>query len=85
MTLTGVSPEPVMELEVATLNAMEGTIYSVFRYRNLWSKAIRAVSSGMISVKEIVSHEFDFKDCIEALDYNLNHKDEVIKAVVKFV
>lgn len=83
VTLTGVSPEPVLELDIATLNAMEGKIYSVYRYRNLWPKAIAAVSSGAIPVKEIVSHVFDFKDCIEAIDYSLNHKDEVIKSVIK--
>lgn len=83
VTLVGVSPEPVLELDIATLNAMEGTIYSVYRYRNLWPKAIAAVSSGLIPVKDIVSHVFDFKDCIEAIDYSLNHKDEVIKAVIK--
>ena len=31
ITLVGVSPEPVLELDIATLNAMEGTIYSVYR------------------------------------------------------
>ena len=34
-------------------------------------------------LKKIVSHVFDFKDCIEAIDYSLKHKDEVIKAVIK--
>ena len=84
VTLTGVSPEPVLELDIAALNAMEGTIYSVYRYRNLWPKAINAVASGKIPVKEIVSHEFDFCDCIEAVEYSLEHKEEVIKAVIKF-
>lgn len=84
VTLVGVSPEPVLELDIATLNAMEGTIYSVYRYRNLWPKAIAAVSSGLIPVKDIVSHQFDFEDCIEAIEYSLHHKDEVIKSVVKF-
>lgn len=83
VTLVGVSPEPVLELDIATLNAMEGRIYSVYRYRNLWPKAIAAVQSGMIPVEKVVSHVFDFKDCIEAIDYSLNHKDEVIKSVIK--
>ena len=78
------SPEPVLELDIATLNAMEGTIYSVYRYRNLYPKAIEAVSSGVIPLKKIVSHTFDFKDCIEAIEYSLEHKGEVIKSVVKF-
>lgn len=83
VTLTGVSPEPVLEMDIATLNAMEGTIYSVYRYRNLWPKAIAAVSAGLMPVEKIVSHEFAFKDCIEAIEYSLDHKDEVIKSVIK--
>lgn len=83
VTLTGVSPEPVLELDIATLNAMEGTIYSVYRYRNLYPKAIKAVSSGLIPLKKIVSHVFDFKDCIHAIEYSAHHKDDVIKAVIK--
>ena len=67
VTLVGVSPEPVLELDIATLNAMEGTIYSVYRYRNLYPKAIKAVSGGLIPLKKIVSHVFDFKDCIHAI------------------
>lgn len=84
VTLVGVSPEPVLELDIATLNAMEGTIYSVYRYRNLYPKAIAAVASGAIPLKKIVSHVFEFKDCIEAIEFSLHHKDEVIKSVVKF-
>ena len=83
VTLVGVSPEPVLELDIATLNAMEGTIYSVYRYRNLWPQAIAAVASGAIPVKDIVSHEFDFADCAEAIPYCASHKDEVIKAVIR--
>lgn len=83
VTLVGVSPEPILELDIATLNAMEGVIYSVYRYRNLWPKAIAAVSSGVLPVKEVVSHLFDFEDCIHAIQYSLEHKDEVIKAVIK--
>ena len=78
------SPEPVLELDIATLNAMEGTIYSVYRYRNLYPKAIKAVSGGLIPLKKIVSHVFDFKDCIHAIEYSNDHKDEVIKGVIKF-
>lgn len=84
VTLVGVSPDPILELDVATLNAMEGTVYSVYRYRNLYPTAIAAVAAGTIPVKKIVSHVFNFEDCIEAIDFSLNHKDEVIKAVIKF-
>ncbi|MDO4339254.1 MAG: NAD(P)-dependent alcohol dehydrogenase [Eubacteriales bacterium] len=84
VTLVGVSPEPVLELDTATLNAMEGRIYSVYRYRNLYPAAIAAVASGSIPVKSVVSHVFDFEDCIEGIDYSLDHKEDVIKGVIKF-
>ena len=47
-------------------------------------KAIKAVSGGLIPLKKIVSHVFDFKDCIHAIEYSNDHKDEVIKGVIKF-
>ncbi len=84
VTLVGVSPEPVLELDIATLNAMEGMIYSVYRYRNLYPTAIAAVSAGIIPLKSIVSHVFDFKDCIDGINYSLDHKEDVIKGVIKF-
>lgn len=84
ITLVGVSPEPVLELDLATLNAMEGEVYSVYRYRNVYPRIIQAVSDGVIPLKSIVSHEFDFKDVIEGVDFSLKHKDEVIKSVIKF-
>lgn len=84
VTLVGVSPEPVLSLDIATLNAMEGTIYSVYRYRNLYPTAIAAVAAGSIPLKEVASHIFDFKDCIHAIEYSTDHKDDVTKAVIRF-
>lgn len=34
--------------------------------------------------EKIVSHVYDFKDCIEAIEYSLNCKEDVIKSVIKF-
>ena len=46
-------------------------------------ECIEAVSSGLIPLKKIVSHIFDFEDCIYGIKYSLDHKDEVIKAVIQ--
>ncbi|MDY3121974.1 NAD(P)-dependent alcohol dehydrogenase [Suipraeoptans intestinalis] len=84
VTLVGVSPEPVLELDIATLNAMEGTIYTMYRYRNLYPQAIKAVESGAIPLKKIVSHVFEFQNCVDALEESLNNKEEIIKGVIEF-
>ena len=36
-----------------------------------------------IPVGKIVSHVFEFENCIEAIDYSLNNKNEVVKGVIK--
>ena len=84
VTLVGVSPDPILELDVATLNAMEGTVYSVYRYRNLYPTAIAAVAAGTIPVKKIVSHVFNFEDCIEAIDFSLNHRTRSLRPLLSF-
>lgn len=61
----------------------ELTIKSVFRYRNLYPRAIAAVSSGAINVKGIVTHVFDFDHIQDAYDEAVNNKTDLVKAVIK--
>lgn len=62
----------------------EGEIRTIYRYRNNFHTAIRAVADGRIHVKNIVSHQYDIKDIQTAFDDALNNRQEVIKAVIKF-
>lgn len=61
----------------------EGEIRTIYRYHNNFPTAIRAVSTGLIDVKKIVSHEFDFQDVQAAFDNSLYNRQDVIKAVIK--
>ena len=63
--------------------AKEATIKSVFRYRNIYPKAINAIAKGIIDVSGIVTHEFDFADTAKAFDFVINNKNDVVKAVIK--
>ena len=45
--------------------------------------AIKLISQGKIPVKKVVSHVFDFKDIAEGVNYNIDNKADVIKAVIK--
>ena len=46
-------------------------------------KAIAAVASGAIDVKNIVTHEFDLDHIKEAYDEAVNNKTDLVKAVIK--
>lgn len=84
VTLVGMAPDPEIPYDIGSLMDKEANLYTVFRYRNLYPTAIAAVSSGRIPLKSIVSHTFDFKDVIEGVAYNVDNKQEVIKAVIKY-
>lgn len=61
----------------------EATLKTVFRYRNIYDKAIAAVGSGAIDVKGIVTHEYDLEHIQEAYEEALNNKVDLVKAVIK--
>ena len=83
IVLVGMTPKDKVEFNFMKLMNKEGSIKTIFRYRNLYPTAINAISSGLINVKNIVSHEFDFKDTKIALDYVANNGDKVVKAVIR--
>lgn len=62
----------------------EACIKAVFRYRNQYPVAIQRISSGAIPVKKIVSDIFAFDDIQQAFEKSAFHKEDVIKAVVKY-
>lgn len=84
VVLVGMCAEPEIVVDIGSLSAKEGDLKTIFRYRNLYPTAIKAVSEGMIPLKSIVSHVFDFSEVIEGVAYNVDNKSDVIKAVVKF-
>ncbi len=83
IVLVGMAPEDIIEYNFAKIMAKEATITSVFRYRNIYKKAINAISEGIIDVSGIVTHEFDFEDTEKAFDYVSKNKDDVVKALIK--
>lgn len=84
VTIVGMGVDPVIPYDISALVWKEATIKTVFRYRNLYPTAIKAVEAGQIPLKKIATHYFDFANLKEAIDYNIENKSEVIKAVIKF-
>lgn len=83
IVLVGMAPEDIIDYNFAKILAKEAEIKSVFRYRNIYPKAIQAVAQGLIDVSGIVTHEFEFEKTPEAFQYVINNKQDVVKAVIK--
>ncbi|GGG61811.1 NAD(P)-dependent alcohol dehydrogenase [Paenibacillus radicis (ex Gao et al. 2016)] len=83
IVLVGMPPQDIIEFNFAKLLSKEAEIKTVFRYRNIYPQAIKAIAEGVIDVSGIVTHEYGFDDIAEAFDVNINRKNEVVKIVVK--
>ena len=83
ITLIGLSAQEEINYNFAQIMDKEATIKSVFRYRNIYPKAIEAVSAGAIDVNGIVTHEFDLEHIQEAFEEAINNKTDLVKAVIK--
>lgn len=83
VTLVGISTSETIEYNFAQIMDKELTIKSVFRYRNIYPRAIAAVASGAIDVKRIVTHTFDFDHIQEAYQKAVNNKTDLVKAVIR--
>ncbi len=81
--LVGISTKEEISYNFAQVMDKELTITSVFRYRNIYPRAIAAIASGAIDVSKIASHEFDFDHIQEAYDEAVNNKTDLVKAVIK--
>lgn len=65
VVLVGI-PVDAIPLQVAAVQAKEVTIESVFRYANVYEKAIALIASGKINVKPLISATFPFELSIAA-------------------
>lgn len=83
VTLVGISTKEEIDYNFAQIMDKELTLKSVFRYRNIYPRAIAAVASGAIDVKRIVTHEFDFDHIQDAYQEAVNNKTDLVKAVIK--
>lgn len=83
IVLVGYSKTGKMTLPMSLVLDKELTFKTVFRYRHIYPLAIEAVSSGKVNLKGIVTNIFKLDDIQKAMDYSVNNKADIVKAVVE--
>ena len=83
IVLVGMPPEDVIGLNVTKLIWKEVNIMASFRYRNRYPTAIKALGSGLMDVKRMITHEFKLEELDRAFRYVIENSTDVVKAVVK--
>jgi D-xylulose reductase len=75
-----VNPVPV---DIVAAQAKEARIETVFRYANLYPRALALMSSGKINVKPLVTDRYKFADAIKAYDYAAKPEPRTVKIVIE--
>ncbi len=65
-------------------NDKEADVISVFRYVNMYPTAIKAVASGLINVKDMITKTFPFEKTQEAFLCASDERDKVMKIAIEF-
>jgi D-xylulose reductase len=61
-------PQRAIPLDVVAVQIKEARIESVFRYANIFPRAIQLIASGKLDVKPFISRTFPFADGIKAFE-----------------
>jgi D-xylulose reductase len=80
--LVGMPIKPVT-LDVVSSQAKEITFETVFRYRNVYPKIIRLLSSGKLDVKPLISAKFPFKESVKAYKRALARDPKDVKIMIQ--
>ncbi|MCB6413514.1 NAD(P)-dependent alcohol dehydrogenase [Dorea acetigenes] len=83
IVLVGYSKSGEMTLPMSLVLDKELTFKTVFRYRHIYPMAIDAVAAGKVNLKGIVTDVFGLDEAQKAMDYSVNNKADIVKAVIR--
>ncbi len=78
----GLASEDYIGININEVSSKELDLLGIFRYANVYKKAIDLVARGRIDLKSLVTHHFPLDKTQEALEFADKNKDKCIKVVV---
>jgi len=82
--LVGLPAQEEIEFNTNQIITKELDVLGIFRYANMYPKAIRLAEKGQVNLKTVISKKFSFPKTEEALKFARDNKESSIKTVVIF-
>jgi len=82
VVLIGMPVEPVA-FDVVAAAAKEARIETVFRYANVFDRAVAMIASGKVDLKPLISHTYGFEDSIAAFERAAEGRPADVKLQIK--
>ncbi|MCK5155844.1 MAG: NAD(P)-dependent alcohol dehydrogenase, partial [Spirochaetales bacterium] len=77
----GMPVEPI-SFDIVKAQTKEITIETIFRYANVYDRAVKLMGSGQIDVKPLITERYDFEDSVKAYDYAVNPDPTSVKVQI---
>src|SRR6202521_3055336 len=78
-------PIKAVSSDLVALSAKETSIETVFRYAQVYPRALALMGSGKIDVKPLIRRTFAFQDSVEAFDCALKMPPDGVKAQMQMI
>lgn len=82
IVLVGMPLSPI-SLDVVKAQAKEARIETIFRYANVYQRALALMGSGKIDLKPLITETFSFSDSVKAYEYAVNPKPASVKIQIE--
>ena len=82
VVLVGMPIEP-SPMDIVAAQAKEATMFTIFRYAHMYSRAIALMASGKIDLKPYITDRFKFEDAVEAVNWATDMPDSSVKAIIE--
>ena len=82
IVFVGMPVEPV-SFDIVGAQVKELRLETVFRYANVYDRAIGFIASGKVDLKPLISHTFDFADSIAGFDRAVEGRPRDIKLQIR--
>ena len=76
-------PQAPAPIDIVEAQCKEIEFVTIFRYANVYDRAIKYISSGQINVKPLVTHRYGFADVEKAFAFAATMPDDAIKIMIK--
>ena len=81
-SLPGMPVDPV-PVDIVSLQAREATVKTIFRYANVYDRAINLIASGKIDLKPLITETFKFTDSVAAFDRAVEARPTDVKLQIR--
>jgi D-xylulose reductase len=81
VVLIGMPQEPAA-IDIVEAQCKEVEFLTIFRYANVYDRAIKYIASGQINVKPLITHRFELKDVVKAFDFAAGMPGDAIKIMI---